>query len=68
MEQYEHYFTDIDQIAELQTIVTGTIEWMLKVQRTAVVYADTPDDKVIGRRRLALPVQAQANKEVEEGI
>ena len=65
MEQYEEYFTDIDQIAELQTIITGTIQWMLNIQRTITVYADTPDVRVSGRRRLAVAVQAQANKEEE---
>ena len=66
LEQYDEYFTDIDQIVELQTVITGTIEWMLKIPRTLTVYSDTPDVRVTGRRRLALAVQAQTNNEEEE--
>ena len=68
MEQYEEYFTDIDQIVELQTIITGTIEWMISIRRTVTIHADTPDHQVSGRRRLALAVQAQTNNEEEDGV
>ena len=66
MEQYDDYYSDIDQMADLQTVITGTIQWMITIQRTITVYEDTTDVRVSGRRRLAVAVQAQANKEEAE--
>ena len=66
MEQYDDYYTDLAQMAELQTVITGTIQWMINIRRTITVYEDTTDVRVSGRRRLAVAVQAQANKEEAE--
>ena len=66
MDGYEDYFTDIDQMAEQQTIITGVIDWMVQIQHTVTVLTESPDPHVSCRRILVLAVQAQANKEEED--
>ena len=65
MDSYEDYFTDIDQMAEQQTIITGVIDWMVRIQHTVTVLVESPDPHVSDNRILVLAVQAQPNKEEE---
>ena len=66
LDSYDEYLTDIDQMAEQQTIITGVVDWMIRIKHTVTVLIESPDSRVSGRRILGLAVHYRQKGEEEE--